>query len=461
MRHVPGPVYLEVEGERGPAPGACGCKPFDALRPVDGLTDAQRDLAALAYVCDYTILEPVLRVLGRAWADDGLVTASLDHAMWFHRPGPPGWMDGWLLYTQEAVAAEAGRGLGTGRFYTPRRPPPGDRRPGGHDPRAPRRSPMNLSPSAYPDTFARDHLPPADQWPTLEFTTPELDYPQRLNAAVELIDVPVARFGGDRVALRTPDGDAWTYAELQRRANQVAQVLVEDLGLVPGNRVLLRSPNNPWAVACWLGVLKAGGIVATMFAALRARELTPIVEKARPTIALVDHRVADDVHALRETVAPDLTVVAFGSDAADDLVARADQKTGVFAAVETAADDVALFCPTSGSTGLPKITTHFHRDLLSIDNTFGRHVLRLRADDLVACTAPLAFTFGLGMLVVFPLRVGACGAARRGGDPAAGGRARGGARGDRAGDRADGVQADPRVGLGPVAGRAARRSQRG
>jgi len=117
MRHVPGPVYLEVEGEAVPHQ-ALWVRPFDALRPVDGLTDAQRDQAALAYVCDYTILEPVLRVLGRAWADDGLVTASLDHAMWFHRPGPPGWMDGWLLYTQEAVAAEAGRGLGTGRFYT-------------------------------------------------------------------------------------------------------------------------------------------------------------------------------------------------------------------------------------------------------------------------------------------------------------------------------------------------------
>ncbi|SDP66583.1 acyl-CoA thioesterase-2 [Pedococcus dokdonensis] len=118
MRHLPGPVYLEVDGGSTPQQ-ALWVKPFDALRPVDGLTDAQRDLAALAYVCDYTILEPVLRVLDLAWAQPGLVTASLDHAMWFHRPPAPGVLDGWLLYTQDAVAADAGRGVGHGRFFTP------------------------------------------------------------------------------------------------------------------------------------------------------------------------------------------------------------------------------------------------------------------------------------------------------------------------------------------------------
>ena len=266
---------------------------------------------------------------------------------------------------------------------------------------------MELSPSAYTDPFARDHLPPADRWPTLEFTTASLQYPLRLNAAVELIDVPVARYGAERVALRTPAGEVWSYGDLQRRANQVAQVLVEDLGLEPGNRVLLRSPNNPWTVACWLGVLKAGGIVVTMFAALRAGELAPVVQKARPVVALVDHRFAEDVEAVRDAAAPDLRVVPFGGEEPGDLVALTAAKSGEFTAVETAADDVALFGPTSGSTGVPKITTHFHRDLLSIDNTFGAHTLRLRPDDLVACSAPFAFTFGLGMLVVFPLRAGA------------------------------------------------------
>ena len=265
-----------------------------------------------------------------------------------------------------------------------------------------------LSPSGYADTFARDHLPPATDWPTLEFTTPELQYPERLNAAVELLDATIARHGADRPALRTPDGTVWTYGELQQRVDQVAAVLTEDLGLVPGNRVLLRSPNNPWTVAAWLGTLKAGGVVVTTMAALRARELGPIVEKTRPAVALVDHRFVEDVETVRDTVAPDLVVVAYGGDTDDDLTRRSQSKPGTYAAVDTAADDVALFGPTSGSTGVPKITTHFHRDILSIDNTFGRHTLRLTEDDVVACTAPFAFTFGLGMLVVFTLRAGAC-----------------------------------------------------
>ncbi|HEV7148338.1 MAG TPA: AMP-binding protein [Pedococcus sp.] len=265
---------------------------------------------------------------------------------------------------------------------------------------------MDLSTSAHVDTFARDHLPPAPLWPTIEFTTDALQYPERLNAAVELVDEPARRFGDDAPALRSPDGSVWTYGELRRRSNQVAQVLVEDLGLVPGNRVLLRSPNNPWTVAAWLGVLKAGGVVVTTMAALRARELEPIVARTRPQIALVDHRFADDVVAVKELSAPDLTIVTYGAGT-DDLVHRAERKSGAFVAVETAADDVALLGPTSGSTGVPKITMHFHRDILSIDNTFGRE-LRLGPGDVVACTAPLAFTFGLGMLVVFALRAGAC-----------------------------------------------------
>ncbi|GAB3346008.1 AMP-binding protein [Modestobacter lapidis] len=267
---------------------------------------------------------------------------------------------------------------------------------------------MQLFPSSHTDTFARDHLPPFEQWPRLEFTTPELQYPERLNAAGELIDVAVATHGPDRPAIRTDTGEVWSYGDLQRRANQVAQVLVEDLGLVPGNRVLLRSPNNPWTVAAWLGVLKAGGIVVLTMPALRARELAPVVTKAQPTVALVDHRYTEDVAVVRDTAAGQLVVVPFGGEGSDDLVARCAAKSGEFVNVDTAADDVALFGPTSGSTGVPKLTMHFHRDVLSIDNTFGRGLLRLHADDLVACTAPFAFTFGLGMLLVFPLRAGAC-----------------------------------------------------
>ena len=265
-----------------------------------------------------------------------------------------------------------------------------------------------LSPSAHVDTFTRDHLPPAHLWPVIEFTTPELAYPDRLNAAADLVDVPAETLGADRPALRTPRGETWTYGELRTRANQVAQVLTEDLGLVPGQRVMLRSPNNPWTVAAWLGVLKAGGVAVTTMAALRARELGPIAERTQPCVALVDHRFAGDARAVRDTVLPSMTVIAYGGDAPGDLTVRAAAKSGAFTNVATAADDVALLAPTSGSTGVPKITMHFHRDILSIDNTFGRHTLKLAPDDVVACTAPLAFTFGLGMLVVFALRAGAC-----------------------------------------------------
>jgi len=266
----------------------------------------------------------------------------------------------------------------------------------------------DLAPTGYQDTFARDHLPPQELWPTLEFTTDLLQYPPRLNAAVELIDIPTRTFGADRPALKTPDGEVWTYGELLQRTNQLAGYLTDELGLVPGNRVLLRSPNNPWTVAAWLAVLKAGGIVVTTMSALRAREIAPIVEKTSPAIALVDHRFADAIHELRETVAPGLKIATYGADTDDDLTRLIAGKPTDFTAVDTAADDVALFGPTSGSTGVPKITTHFHRDILSIDNTFGKTTLRLQPDDLVACTAPFAFTFGLGMLVVFPLRAGAC-----------------------------------------------------
>ncbi|TKV57407.1 2-aminobenzoate-CoA ligase [Nakamurella flava] len=267
---------------------------------------------------------------------------------------------------------------------------------------------MAMSPSGYEDTFARDHLPPPGQWPVLEFTTPELVHPERVNAAVAILDATIARLGPDRPALRTPQGEMWTYGELQQRVDQIAEVLVEDLGLRPGNRVLLRSPNTPWMVAAWLATLKAGGIATTVFAALRAGELRPVMAATRPVIALVEHRFLADVETVRDEAAPGLVIVPMGGASDDDLLRRVEGKTGGFVAVDTAGDDVALFCPTSGTTGVPKITTHFHRDLLSIDATFGRTILQLTPDDIVACTAPFAFTFGLGMLVVFPLRAGAC-----------------------------------------------------
>jgi 2-aminobenzoate-CoA ligase len=260
---------------------------------------------------------------------------------------------------------------------------------------------MQLSPSAHVDSFCRDRLPPLDQWPELLFELPELHYPDCLNAATHLLDGAVARWGADRPAVLAP-GTTWTYGELLARANQVAGVLT-GLGVVPGNRVLLRGPNNPWLVASWLGVLKAGAVAVATMPLLRAHELTTIVEVSRPTLALADHRYLDDLRA----AAPDLPFVPYGGDSGDDLAVRAAAAPDRFDDVVTAADDVALLAFTSGTTGRPKSTMHFHRDVLAIADTFSRHVLRPRPDDVFTGTPPLAFTFGLGGLLVFPLHAGA------------------------------------------------------
>ncbi|MES9606973.1 MULTISPECIES: AMP-binding protein [Actinomadura] len=263
---------------------------------------------------------------------------------------------------------------------------------------------MELSASAHVDTFCRDNLPPRDEWPDFDFTIPEVAYPDRLNCAHVLLDETVRAVGADRPCLRTPGGLLWTYGDVLRRANQVARVLVDDLGLVPGNRVLLRGPNNPWLAAAWLGVLKAGGVVITTMPMLRARELTTIAELAGPSLALCDHRFLDDLAAART---PGMRTVPYGSDDAGDLVSRAATKDGVFEDVDTAADDVALLAFTSGTTGRPKATMHFHRDVLAIADTFSRHLLKPVPDDVFAASPPLGFTYGLGGLLVFPLRAGA------------------------------------------------------
>ncbi len=262
--------------------------------------------------------------------------------------------------------------------------------------------PMQLSPSAHADTFCRDNLPPMDQWPELRFTLPDLHYPDRLNCAETLLDATVARLGPDRPCLRTPT-ETWTYGGLLRHANQAAQVLTRDFGLVPGNRVLLRGPNNPWLVAAWFGVLKAGGVAVTTMALLRARELTALADITQPSIALCDHRFASDLTA----ALPSVPTVLYGGGSGGDLVSRCETMSGQFSNVPTAADDVAMLALTSGTTGKPKATMHFHRDLLAIQDTFGKHVLAASPGDVFAGTPPLGFTFGLGGLIVFPFGVGA------------------------------------------------------
>nr|WP_281371758.1 AMP-binding protein [Petropleomorpha daqingensis] len=243
-------------------------------------------------------------------------------------------------------------------------------------------------------------MPPPEQWPEFRFDLPELRYPERLNCASALLDDVVAVHGPDRPCLRTDDG-TWTYGELLARANQVANLLVDGFGLVPGQRVLLRSPNNPWLVACWFAVLKAGGVAVTTVPMLRTAELSQLIDLTRSTLALCDARFAEDL-------APTgLTTACWGGGGADDVTVRAAAQPTTFADVDTAADDVALLAATSGSTGVPKVTMHFHRDVLAIADTFGAHTLRSRPDDVFTGTPPLAFTFGLGGLLVFPLRVGA------------------------------------------------------
>jgi 2-aminobenzoate-CoA ligase len=261
---------------------------------------------------------------------------------------------------------------------------------------------MRLSPSAHLDTFCRDHLPPRDQWPDFLFDLPDVVYPERLNCAAELLDGTVRRFGADRPCLRTPT-ETWTYGDLRRRVDRLAWLLTEDFGLTPGNRVLLRGPNNPWLVASWLAVLKAGGVVVTTMPLLRPTEISALLEITEPSLAVCDHRLVADL----ATAAPDLPTLTYGGPDAGDLTSRCATKNGAFTAVDTAADDVALLAPTSGTTGRPKATMHFHRDVLANADTFSKYVVKPHADDIFTGTPPIGFTFGLGGLVVFPMRAGA------------------------------------------------------
>ncbi|MDW6059389.1 AMP-binding protein [Streptomyces sp. FXJ1.4098] len=263
---------------------------------------------------------------------------------------------------------------------------------------------MELRPSAHIDTFARDHLPPAEQWPAFRLDLPGPPYPDRLNCGAELLDRTVERFGADRVAVRAATGEVWTYGELRAHVDRIAHTLTGPLGVVPGNRVLLRGVTSPWLAACWLAVLKAGAVAVTVLAAHRARELATICELARVRHALCDVRCADD---LVKAGVPGLRTTYYGGDGPEDLLRLAATAPASYEAVETSADDVALIAFTSGTTGRPKGCMHFHRDVLAIADTFSAQVLRPRPEDVFAGSPPLGFTFGLGGLVVFPLRAGA------------------------------------------------------
>jgi 2-aminobenzoate-CoA ligase len=251
------------------------------------------------------------------------------------------------------------------------------------------------------DTFARDNLPPREQWPDLRLAEAGLAYPEQLNCVADLLDAWIERGLGARPAMGTPD-ETWTYAALAERVDRIANVLTRRLGLVPGNRVLLRAPNTPMLAAAMLAVIKAGGIAVPTMSLLRTRELRFVIDKARVRLALCDHRLLDEL-----TGAGVDRVVPMGGDGGASLEALMDAEPGAFAAWPTRADDICLIAFTSGTTGVPKGTMHAHRDMLAVCDTYGRHVLRATADDVFIGSAPLAFTFGLGAVVLFPLRVGA------------------------------------------------------
>jgi 2-aminobenzoate-CoA ligase len=265
-----------------------------------------------------------------------------------------------------------------------------------------------LGPSAHVDTFARDNLPPAELWPDLLLDRPEFEYPEYLNAAVELTDRMVERGFGDRTAL-IGNGRRRTYKELTDWSNRLAHVLVEDFGVEPGNRVLVRSGNNPAMVAAWLAVTKAGAVAVNTMPLLRAGELAKIVDKAQVSLALTDSRIADELVACAKDSRFLKQVVNFDGTANHDaeLDRTALNKPVKFDAVRTGRDDVALLGFTSGTTGEPKGTMHFHRDLLIIADGYAREVLGVTPDDVFVGSPPLAFTFGLGGLAIFPLRFGA------------------------------------------------------
>ena len=265
--------------------------------------------------------------------------------------------------------------------------------------------------TAHLDTFARDNLPPQDQWPELVFDLPELQFPERMNCAWDLLDRWVDEGQGGRTAVIGGDGRGgeirWTYAELQAQANRIANVLVNELGVVPGHRVLLRGANTPQMAACWFAVMKVGAIAVATMPLLRAKELGQVIEKARVSHALCDAALVEELETARAQFPVLERVCLFRSDAADGLEALAERQSASFDNVDTASDDCALIAFTSGTTGQPKGTMHFHRDVIAICRCWPVHCLRARADDVFIGSPPLAFTFGLGGLLLFPLSVGA------------------------------------------------------
>lgn len=265
---------------------------------------------------------------------------------------------------------------------------------------------MTVRLTAHADGFAEERLPSPDRMPDLLFDAIPREYPARINAAAALLDKHVDAGGGDDRCIVRPHGAGWSYADLQRTANRIARVLVEDMGLAPGNRVLLRAPNGPMLAAAWFGVLKAGGVAVTTMPLYRGNELRFMMEKAQVKHALCDVRLRDELDRACREYGGVRAAYLDETKAADSVERLMAGKPDDFANVETAAEDVAIIAFTSGTTGTPKAAMHYHRDLLAICDTYAKHVLRPKPDDLFLGSPPLGFTFGLGGLLLFPLYAG-------------------------------------------------------
>ena len=266
------------------------------------------------------------------------------------------------------------------------------------------------NPTSHVDTFVRDNLPPPELLPEFLFTTDELQLPARLNSAAELLDKKIGQGYGANNAILTRN-ETWSYRDLYEQSNRIANVLVDDLGLVPGNRVLLRAPNNPMLVACWFGVVKAGGVAVATMPLLRKLELEPIINKAQVRFALCDERLMEELSGALESTGFVQRVVQFNGSgeagAGAELERLMAAKPATFDPVDTAADDPAVIAFTSGTTGQPKGTVHFQRDIMAMCICCNEYVVKPEPSDIIIGSPPVAFTFGLGMLVGMPLYAGA------------------------------------------------------
>jgi 2-aminobenzoate-CoA ligase len=261
--------------------------------------------------------------------------------------------------------------------------------------------------SAQRDRFVHDRLPPPSQWPEMRYDLPELQLPDQLNLVEELLDKAAGQPWADRPMLRSP-GRTLSYRQARVEVDRIAQVLIEDLHLVPGNRVLLRGGNSVKMALAWLAVVKAGLIAVATMPLLRAKELGDIIEKSRPVAALCEAKLLDELEAAQVQHPVLATIVCFHAPGdAHSMEARAALKAGQFTACPTAADDIALLAFTSGTTGKPKAPVTSHREVIAMCHCWPRHVLKARPEDIVIGSPPLAFTFGLGGLLVFPMWAGA------------------------------------------------------